>query len=119
MLYWGRDGHYLKYRCPEKSGLFCCLKQHEAVSRCSTSDYGLMVILSYSSPRSHPQPPLLLPFSLLSKRLRAGHLALDPEIAESAEAVEHDGDDQQGLGQAGMVKTQQENRRSNRQGRTG
>jgi hypothetical protein len=28
-----------------------------------------MVILSYSSPRSHPQSPLLLPFSLLSKRL--------------------------------------------------
>jgi YD repeat-containing protein len=50
MLYWGRDGHYLKYRCPEKAGLFCCLKRHEAVSRCSTSDYGLVVILSYSSP---------------------------------------------------------------------
>jgi len=62
MLHWGRDGHYLKYRCPEKAGLFCCLKQHEAVSRCNTSDYGLVVILSYSSPRSHPQSPLLLPF---------------------------------------------------------
>jgi transposase len=45
MLYWGRDGHFLKYRCPEKSGLFCCLKQHEAVCRCSTSDYGLVVKL--------------------------------------------------------------------------
>lgn len=43
MLFWGRDGHYLKYRCPEKSGLFCCLHQHRGVSRCSTSEYGLVV----------------------------------------------------------------------------
>jgi len=78
MLHWGRDGHYLKYRCPEKAGLFCCLKQHEAVSRCSTSDYGLVVILSYSSPRSHPQSPLLLPFSLLSKRLLPSYPSFSP-----------------------------------------
>lgn len=45
MLFWGRDGHYLKYRCPAKSGLFCCLMEHKGVSRCSSSDYGLVVKL--------------------------------------------------------------------------
>jgi hypothetical protein len=39
MLFWGRDGHYLKYRCPEQSGLFCCRIEHEAITRCSTSDW--------------------------------------------------------------------------------
>lgn len=58
MLYWGRDGHYLKYRCPEKSGLFCCLKQHEAVCRCSTSDYGLVVKLDLrEDPRRYVPVP--------------------------------------------------------------
>lgn len=58
MLFWGRDGHYLKYRCPEKSGLFCCLKQHEAVSRCSTSDYGLVVKLNMrDDPRRYVPVP--------------------------------------------------------------
>ena len=58
MLYWGRDGHYLKYRCPEKAGLFCCLKQHEAVSRCSTSDYGLVVKLDLrEDPRRYVPVP--------------------------------------------------------------
>ena len=45
MMFWGRDVHYLKYRCPAKSGLFCCMVEHKAVSRCSTSDCGLVVKL--------------------------------------------------------------------------
>lgn len=58
MLYWGRDGHYLKYRCPEKSGLFCCLRQQEAVSRCTTSDYGLVVKLDMrDNPRRYVPVP--------------------------------------------------------------
>jgi len=58
MLYWGRDGHYLKYRCPEKSGLLCCIRQHEAVSRCTTSDYGLVVKLDMrDDPRRYVPVP--------------------------------------------------------------
>lgn len=58
MMYWGRDGHYLKYRCPEKSGNLCCLKEHKAVSRCSTSDYGLVVKLNIADdPRRHVPVP--------------------------------------------------------------
>lgn len=58
MLFWGRDGHYLKYRCPEKSGLLCCLKEHQAVCRCSTSDYGLVVKLNMADdPRRYVPVP--------------------------------------------------------------
>jgi len=58
MLYWGRDGHFLKYRCPEKSGLFCCLAEHKAISHCSTSDYGLVIKLNMrDDPRRHVPVP--------------------------------------------------------------
>ncbi|MCL5266137.1 MAG: transposase [Chloroflexi bacterium] len=58
MMFWGRDGHYLKYRCPEKSGLFCCLEEHQGVSRCSTSDYGLVVKLNMADdPRRYVPVP--------------------------------------------------------------
>ena len=58
MIFWGRDGHYLKYRCPEKSGLFCCLKEHKAISRCSTSGYGLVVKLNMTDdPRRYVPIP--------------------------------------------------------------
>jgi len=46
MLFWGRDGHYLKYRCPEKSGLMCCLQEHAGICHCSTSKYGLVIKLN-------------------------------------------------------------------------
>ncbi|MBI2864754.1 MAG: transposase [Chloroflexi bacterium] len=58
MLFWGRDGHYLKYRCPAKSGLLCCLQEHKAVSRCSTSDYGLVIKLNMrDDPRRYVPVP--------------------------------------------------------------
>lgn len=58
MLFWGRDGHYLKYRCPEKSGRLCCLLEHKGVSRCSTSDYGQVVKLNMrDDPRRHVPVP--------------------------------------------------------------
>lgn len=58
MMFWGRDGHFLKYRCPEKSGLFCCLKEHKGTSRCSTSDYGLVVKLNMQDdPRRYVPVP--------------------------------------------------------------
>ena len=58
MMFWGRDGHYLKYRCPEKSKLFCCLKEHQAVFRCSTSEYGLVVKLDMrDDPRRYVPVP--------------------------------------------------------------
>ena len=58
MLYWGRDGHYLKYRCPEKSGQLCCLRQHAATDRCSLSPYGLVVKLNMrDDPRRYVPVP--------------------------------------------------------------
>ena len=58
MLFWGRDGHYLKYRCPKKSGLLCCLVEHKGVSRCSPSDYGLVVKLNMrEDPRRYVPVP--------------------------------------------------------------
>jgi IS5 family transposase len=58
MMFWGRDGHYLKYRCPEKSGLLCCLVEHRGTSRCSTSDYGLVIKLNMrDDPRRYVPVP--------------------------------------------------------------
>jgi len=58
MLFWGRDGHYLKYRCPQKSGLLCCLVEHKGISRCSPSDYGLVVKLNMrEDPRRYVPVP--------------------------------------------------------------
>lgn len=58
MLFWGRDGHYLKYRCPEKSGRLCCLKARKGASRCSTSQYGLVVKLDMrDDPRRYVPVP--------------------------------------------------------------
>ena len=58
MLYWGRDGHYLKYRCPEKSGLICCLQEHKATCHCSTSAYGLVIKLNMADdPRRYVPVP--------------------------------------------------------------
>jgi transposase len=58
MTFWGRDGHYLKYRCPQKSGLLCCLVEHKGISRCSTSDYGLVVKLDMrDDPRRYVPVP--------------------------------------------------------------
>lgn len=69
MLYWGRDGHYLKYRCPEKSGLLCCLRQHAATDRCSLSPYGLVVKLNMrDDPRRYlPVPRETKKFARLYK----------------------------------------------------
>jgi transposase, IS5 family len=58
MMFWGRDGHYLKYRCPEKSGLLCCLVEHRGTSRCSTSDYGMVIKLNMrDDPRRYVPVP--------------------------------------------------------------
>jgi len=47
MTYWGRDGDYLKYRCPqEATHRFCCLQDHKGTDRCSLSPYGLVVKLN-------------------------------------------------------------------------
>jgi transposase, IS5 family len=73
MLYWGRDGHYLKYRCPEKSGLLCCLRQHAGTDRCSLSPYGLVVKLNIrDDPRRYvPVPRETKKFARLYKRRTA------------------------------------------------
>ncbi len=58
MIYWGRDGHYLKYRCPEKGGRLCCLIEHAKTDRCTTSDYGLVVKLDMrDDPRRYVPVP--------------------------------------------------------------
>ena len=73
MLYWGRDGHYLKYRCPEKGGRLCCLIEHAKTDRCSTSDYGLVVKLDMrDDPRRYLPVPRETPqFHRLYKKRSA------------------------------------------------
>lgn len=46
MLYWGRDGPWLKYRCPKALGQHAC-SPRSGHGPCSTSPYGLVVKLSY------------------------------------------------------------------------
>ena len=59
MTYWGRDGDYLKYRCPqEATHRFCCLQDHKGTDRCSLSPYGLVVKLRMEEdPRRHVPVP--------------------------------------------------------------
>lgn len=58
--FWGRDEAYLKYRCPHyaEPNRLCCLKEHRAVSRCSTSPYGQVVKITIGAdPRRHLPVP--------------------------------------------------------------
>lgn len=59
MTFWGRDGDYLKYRCPqEATGLFSCLLDHKGTDRCSLSPYGLVVKLNMKDdPRRYVPVP--------------------------------------------------------------
>lgn len=59
MTYWGRDGHYLKYRCPQQATeLLSCLHDHKATDRCSLSSYGLVVKLNMKDdPRRYVPVP--------------------------------------------------------------
>lgn len=84
MMFWGRDGHYLKYRCPEKSGRLCCLAEHKGTSRCSTSDYGLVVKLDMrDDPRRYvPVPRETKKFERLYK-LRTGVERVNSRLKEN------------------------------------
>ena len=54
MTYWGRDGNYLKYRCPEAAGKGKCLSRF----RCTASPYGYVLKLPImQDPRRHPPVP--------------------------------------------------------------
>lgn len=54
MVFWGRDGNYLKYRCPEAVGKETC----QSVSRCSPSPYGYVLKLPIADDvRRHPPVP--------------------------------------------------------------
>jgi len=54
MAYWGRDGNYLKYRCPEAVGKGRCLSRF----RCTPSSYGYVLKLPIKAdPRRHPPVP--------------------------------------------------------------
>lgn len=54
MAYWGRDGNYLKYRCPEAVGKGRC----KARFKCSASPYGYVLKLAIADdPRRHPPVP--------------------------------------------------------------
>ena len=58
MVYWGRDGDYLKYRCPQVGGKLCCLLDHQATDRCSLSDYKLVIKLKMDDdPRRYVPVP--------------------------------------------------------------
>lgn len=54
MVFWGRDGNYLKYRCPEAVGKAKCLSRF----RCTGSPYGYVLKLPIlTDPRRHPPLP--------------------------------------------------------------
>jgi len=54
MVYWGRDGNYLKYRCPQVLGKGVCTSR----SPCTASPYGYVLKLSIKQdPRRHPPVP--------------------------------------------------------------
>lgn len=54
MSYWGRDGNYLKYRCPDAVGKGVCQSRF----KCSASSYGYVLKLPIApDPRRHPPIP--------------------------------------------------------------
>ncbi len=54
MTYWGRDGKYLKYRCPEAVGKATCKSRFQ----CTSSPYGYVLKLPINNdPRRHPPVP--------------------------------------------------------------
>ncbi len=54
MTYWGRDGNYLKYRCPEAVGKAACKSRF----KCTSSPYGYVLKLPINDdPRRHPPVP--------------------------------------------------------------
>jgi len=54
MVFWGRDGNYLKYRCPQAVGKGIC----KSLSPCTASSYGYVLKLSISDDvRRHPPIP--------------------------------------------------------------
>jgi len=54
MTYWGRDGNYLKYRCPEAVGKAVCKSRF----KCTSSAYGYVLKLPIADdPRRHPPVP--------------------------------------------------------------
>jgi len=54
MVFWGRDGNYLKYRCPQAVGKGQCTSRF----RCTTSPYGYVLKLPImQDPRRHPPVP--------------------------------------------------------------
>ena len=54
MVFWGRDGNYLKYRCPEAVGKGVCKSRF----KCISSPYGYVLKLPINDdPRRHPPVP--------------------------------------------------------------
>ena len=54
MAFWGRDGNYLKYRCPEAVGKGVCKSRF----KCTSSPYGYVLKLPINDdPRRHPPVP--------------------------------------------------------------
>lgn len=54
MVYWGKDGNYLKYRCPHVMGKAECKSRF----RCTSSPYGYVLKLPIADdPRRHPPVP--------------------------------------------------------------
>ncbi len=54
MTYWGGDGNYLKYRCPEAVSKGVCKSRF----KCTVSAYGYVLKLPIADdPRRHPPVP--------------------------------------------------------------
>jgi transposase len=55
LVYWGKDGDYLKYRCPHACGKVIC---PQGTKWCSNSDYGYCLKINYKSEnRYYTYPP--------------------------------------------------------------
>lgn len=58
MVYWGRDGEYLKYRCPQVRGKLRCELDQRGTDRCSLSSYKMVVKLKMADdPRRYVPIP--------------------------------------------------------------
>ncbi len=99
MIYWGRDGKYLKYRCPAVLGKAQC----PATSPCTASGYGYVLKLPISDDiRRHPPVPretqkwarlyrlrtsIERVNSRLKERLGLGHITLRGQAKVTVRAV--------------------------------
>ena len=79
MTYWGKDGRYLKYRCPEAVGKGTCKSRF----KCTSSPYGYVLKLPINNdPRRHPPIPRESPKWQRLYRLRSAIERVNSRLKE-------------------------------------